>query len=53
MADWLTAKQMNNKPVLELRGVSKNFGAVRALYNVDFTCKAGEVATLDHVFEVK
>ena len=37
---------MKNEPVLELRGVSKNFGAVRALYNVDFTCHAGEVMAL-------
>jgi len=37
---------MDNKPVLELRGVSKNFGAVQALYNVDFTCRAGEVMAL-------
>ncbi len=37
---------MDNKPVLELKGVSKNFGAVQALYNVDFTCRAGEVMAL-------
>lgn len=37
---------MENKPVLELKGVSKNFGAVQALYNVDFTCRAGEVMAL-------
>ena len=37
---------MKKKPVLELRGVSKNFGAVRALYNVDFTCSEGEVMAL-------
>lgn len=35
-----------NKPVLELKGVSKRFGAVQALYQVDFTCRAGEVMAL-------
>ena len=35
-----------NKPVLELKGVSKRFGAVQALYKVDFTCRAGEVMAL-------
>jgi ribose transport system ATP-binding protein len=29
--------------VLELRGVSRQFGAVRALTNVSFDCRAGEV----------
>ncbi len=37
---------MDNQPVLELKGVSKNFGAVQALYNVDFTCRSGEVMAL-------
>ncbi|MFT5196325.1 MAG: D-xylose transport system ATP-binding protein [Cellvibrionaceae bacterium] len=37
---------MDNRPILELKGVSKNFGAVQALYKVDFTCKAGEVMAL-------
>ncbi len=32
--------------VLELRGVSRQFGAVRALTNVDFDCRAGEVHAL-------
>ncbi len=32
--------------VLELRGVSRQFGAVRALSNVDFDCRAGEVHAL-------
>jgi D-xylose transport system ATP-binding protein len=31
---------------LELRGVSKSFGAVQALYNVDFHVSAGEVMAL-------
>jgi D-xylose transport system ATP-binding protein len=33
-------------PVLELRGVSKRFGAVQALYQVDFRVAAGEVVAL-------
>lgn len=33
----------NGKPVLELRGVSRQFGAVRALTDVSFDCRAGEV----------
>ncbi len=32
--------------VLELTGVSRPFGAVRALTNVDFDCRAGEVHAL-------
>ena len=31
------------EPVLELRGVSRQFGAVRALTDVSFECRAGEV----------
>ena len=38
---------MSNKdPILELRGVSKSFGAVQALYEVDFHVSAGEVMAL-------
>ena len=33
-------------PVLELEGVSKRFGAVQALYEVDFSVHAGEVMAL-------
>jgi D-xylose transport system ATP-binding protein len=33
-------------PVLELRGVSKHFGAVQALQNVDFSVHAGEIVAL-------
>jgi D-xylose transport system ATP-binding protein len=33
-------------PVLELRGVSKSFGAVQALYEVDFGVGQGEVVAL-------
>jgi D-xylose transport system ATP-binding protein len=35
-----------DEPVLELRGVSKSFGAVQALYKVDFHVAAGEVMAL-------
>ena len=34
------------KPVLELRGISKSYGSVRALTDVDFTAYAGEVIGL-------
>ena len=37
---------MSNVPVLELRGVSKSFGAVQALYQVDFHVAPGEVMAL-------
>ena len=38
---------MSNKdPILELRGVSKSFGAVQALYEVDFHVSPGEVMAL-------
>ena len=38
---------MSNKdPILELRGVSKSFGAVQALYKVDFHVAPGEVMAL-------
>ena len=37
---------MTDTPVLELRGVSKAFGAVQALYEVDFHVSAGEVMAL-------
>jgi D-xylose transport system ATP-binding protein len=42
-AESLTAAR---RPLLELRGISKQFGAVRALIDVDFTCHAGEVTAL-------
>jgi D-xylose transport system ATP-binding protein len=35
-----------DSPLLECVGVSKSFGAVRALYQVDFEVKAGEVMAL-------
>ena len=37
---------MSESPLLELRGVSKRFGAVQALYEVDFHVAAGEVMAL-------
>src|SRR3954449_1089154 len=36
----------NGDAVLELRGVSRQFGAVRALTDVSFDCRAGEVHAL-------
>jgi D-xylose transport system ATP-binding protein len=36
----------NKEPILELRGVSKSFGAVQALYQVDFHVAPGEVMAL-------
>lgn len=37
---------MPETPVLELKGVSKSFGAVQALYKVDFEARLGEVMAL-------
>ncbi len=37
---------MNDTPVLELRRVSKNFGAVQALREVDFSVRSGQVMAL-------
>jgi D-xylose transport system ATP-binding protein len=37
---------VSEQPLLELRGVSKSFGAVQALYKVDFHVSAGEVMAL-------
>src|SRR3954467_15987710 len=37
---------VSDTPVLELRGVSKDFGAVQALYEVDFHVAPGEVMAL-------
>ncbi len=33
-------------PVLEMRGISKNFGAIQALQDVDFDIEVGEVVGL-------
>jgi len=37
---------MTDAPILECRGVSKHFGAVQALYKVDFSVHAGKVMAL-------
>ena len=37
---------MTEDVVLELRGISRQFGAVRALTDVSFDCRAGEVHAL-------
>lgn len=37
---------METTPLLELKGVSKRFGAVQALMRVDFSVRAGEVMAL-------
>ena len=37
---------MTDTPVLELQGVSKSFGAVQALFEVDFHVSSGEVMAL-------
>lgn len=39
-------REGSTNPVLELTGVSRQFGAVRALTNVDFDCRPGEVHAL-------
>ena len=37
---------MTDTPLLELRGVSKSFGSVQALTDVDFEVRKGEVMAL-------
>ena len=37
---------MNDTPTLELRGISKSFGSVQALADVDFEVRTGEVMAL-------
>ncbi len=46
MTTMTTATAPNDAPLLELRGVSKHFGSVQALRNVDFEVRAGEVMAL-------
>jgi D-xylose transport system ATP-binding protein len=41
-----TAPSAHNKPILEMRGISKRYGAVQALTNVDFEVYPGEVVAL-------
>src|SRR5262249_26462206 len=40
------SRALTDTPILELRGISKSFGAVQALYEVDFHVHAGEVMAL-------
>jgi D-xylose transport system ATP-binding protein len=42
----VAAEVAGSTPVLSLRGISKHFGAVRALTDVDFDVSAGEVVAL-------
>jgi D-xylose transport system ATP-binding protein len=42
----MTATADTGTPLLECRGVSKSFGAVQALYKVDFEVRRGEVMAL-------
>jgi D-xylose transport system ATP-binding protein len=37
---------VNDRPLLEVRGITKSFGSVQALTDVDFTASAGEVMAL-------
>ncbi|CAN5790480.1 hypothetical protein BH23ACT4_BH23ACT4_13980 [soil metagenome] len=46
MSDSDSRGEITNELVLELEGVSRQFGAVRALTNVSFDCRAGEVHAL-------
>jgi len=46
-ASTVTKKRMSEEPLLlELRGISKSFGSVQALSDVDFEVRAGEVMAL-------
>lgn len=38
-----SVKKADQKIVLKLRGISKNYGGVKALQNVDFACKKGSI----------
>lgn len=42
----MTSSDGGSAPLLQCRGVSKSFGAVRAIYKVDFDVRAGEVMAL-------
>ena len=35
--------QTGSKPLLELRGIAKRYGGVRALEDVDFACRPGSI----------
>src|SRR5258707_15341173 len=43
---WYETHPVSDQPLLELRGVSKSFGSVQALSDVDFEVRAGEVMAL-------
>jgi D-xylose transport system ATP-binding protein len=43
---WYESRLMSDAPLLELRGVSKSFGSVQALTEVDFEVRSGEVMAL-------
>jgi simple sugar transport system ATP-binding protein len=42
----MTTTQANGQPVLELTGIGKEFGAIRALHDVDLQVHPGEVVGL-------
>lgn len=42
----MTAPEGTEPPILEARGLCKNFGGVRALHNVDFSIRRGEILGL-------
>ena len=42
----MTSSENGAEPLLRLRGVSKNFGPVQALFDVDLDIRAGEVTAL-------
>ena len=46
MSDTLDTTQRRAEPVLSMRGISKNFGAVSALADIDLDVHAGEVVAL-------
>jgi D-xylose transport system ATP-binding protein len=43
---WYENAAVSDKPLLEIRGLSKSFGSVQALTDVDFEARAGEVMAL-------
>ena len=43
---WYETPPVSDQPLLELRGVSKSFGSVQALTDVDFEVRHGEVMAL-------
>jgi len=42
----MTTTASDTRPLLELHGISKSFGSVQALDDVDFEVRAGEVMAL-------